>query len=504
MRRWRSTRLRVWLGGQGVSPGDASLTGAPGPLRPPVAASGLRRDPIHADCTAVKNPGSKRGSPSARADKRPLRMSMVRAAILEVYAAVRSEGQLADRALDRVQRRERGLFSPERRAIGEALFGLLRQERRLDYGLFGPAAPDLAPSFLYAARLAALEVLEGAEPAAAARAQGLPESLVPRLARVRNPLPADLTPVERVGLEGSLPDFVAARLVADLGADEALEFARAISRRAPLTLRVNLLAIDREGLLRRLAQEGVRASLTRLSPLGLGVEHRVNVFALDAFKEGLFEVQDEGSQLLSLVVEARPGERVADTCAGAGGKTLALAAAMRNKGELWALDVGAERLQELAKRARRAGVHNVRTRPIPADATADKALESLAGRADRVLVDAPCSGLGALRRSPDARYRFAPDDFSRHAARQRELLARFATLVRPGGRLVYATCSVAREENQEVVESFLGAGAPFRLVPAPEALPPAARAAIEGPYLELLPQRHGTDGFFAAVLERQG
>ncbi|MGI5863046.1 MAG: RsmB/NOP family class I SAM-dependent RNA methyltransferase [Myxococcales bacterium] len=443
-----------------------------------------------------KEPSASRGS------KRPLRMNLVRAAVLEVYAAVRSEGQLADRALDRVLRRERALFSGERRAVGEAVFGLLRKERLLDFALFGGDPPRPAPSFMYAARLAAFEVLEGAAPAATASALGLPASLVPRLERVRDPLPANLSPKERVAIEGSLPDFLAERLVADLGAESALAFARAISTRAPLTLRVNTLKTSRDALIQRLSEEGVAAKPTRLSPLGLIVEERINVFALPSFKEGLFEVQDEGSQLLSLIVGARPGERIADTCAGAGGKTLALAAAMGNKGELWAMDVGPERLDELAKRARRAGVHNVRVKPIPGGAAADRALKGLAAKLDRVLVDAPCTGLGALRRSPDARYRFEPEDFARHATRQRELLERFSRLVRPGGRLVYATCSVAREEDEAVVEAFLAATPGFRVVPVREALPPEARAQLEGPYLVLLPHVHGTDGFFAAVLER--
>jgi 16S rRNA (cytosine967-C5)-methyltransferase len=438
------------------------------------------------------------------ASGRPMREDLVRAAVLEVYASVRSERQLADRALDRLLRRERRLYSTERRTIGERLFELLRQERRLDFALFGRAVPQGSPSFIYGARYAALLVAQGEDPSEVLRSQGLSPTLSAALGRVREPLPENLSPVERVAIEGSLPDFLAERLVNDLGAEEALGFARAIGERAPLTVRANSLRVDRDELARRLSDEGVRARPTRLSPLGLQLESRVNVFGLATFKEGLFEVQDEGSQLLALLLQAQPGEHVADTCAGAGGKTLELAAEMCNRGELWALDVDPRRLQELSQRARRAGAHNIRSRTIAADEAAEAQLSGMAGKFDRVLIDAPCSGLGALRRSPDARYRFEPEDFSRYAARQKVLIARFARLVRPGGRMVYATCSVAREDNEAIVEGFLASGAPFRLLPSADALPPEAREATAGSYLKLLPQRHGTDGFFAALLERQG
>jgi 16S rRNA (cytosine967-C5)-methyltransferase len=228
-----------------------------------------------------------------------------------------------------------------------------------------------------------------------------------------------------------------------------------------------------------------------------------NAFALDSFREGLFEVQDEGSQVVVLACGARPGMKVVDACAGAGGKSLALAAEMRNRGEVLALDVDEERLSEARRRARRGGVHNLRTRVIPAGDAADAALADLAGKADLVLVDAPCSGLGTLRRKPDARWRLAPTDPERFGVLQRELVARFARLVRPGGRLVYATCSVTRTEDEEV--AAFAAGLPG-IAPLPieraagEELARAAGAG--GNELRLWPQRHGTDGFFMATFVR--
>ncbi len=424
------------------------------------------------------------------------------AAALEVYGSVRGEGRLADHALDRVLRREARLYSAERRAVAERVYRLLRQERRIDHQLFPGAPPQLTQGELFLLRYAAGLVLEGQEPEQVAARFSLPGGAPRALARVRAQLDPALPLLARVALEGSVPDFLAELLLRELGDQDALAFARAARERAPLTLRANLLKGDRASLLRRLAEEGAAAQPTRYSHVGATLESRVNAFGLQAFKDGLFEIQDEGSQLIGQLVGARPGERVVDACAGAGGKTLALAADMQNKGELTALDVHADRLSELSRRARRAGAFNLRIKPIPADGDgAEQALEPLFGRADRVLVDAPCTGLGTLRRNPDARYRFKPGDVERYATLQRELLARFARLARRGGRVVYATCSIAREENEGVVEAFLASGAPYRLVPAGEIVPAET---ARGPYLRLFPHRHGTDGFFAAVLERIG
>ncbi len=464
-----------------------------------------------------KRPNKKRTSkpssrpkapPQPRAEKkaeRPLRMNLVQAAVLEVYGSVRSEGYLADRALERVLRRETGLFSSERRAVAESVYGLLRQEKRLDFAMFGEQTPSLPASDLHALRFAALRVLEGEDPAIAAQTHAIAPKLRARLERVRQPLPNDLSPERRIELEGSLPPFIARLLLEELGADEALQFTRAIGQRAPLTVRTNTLKATRDELAKRLAEEGVPSHPTKYSPLGLTLETRINAFSLGAFRDGWFEIQDEGSQLLTMLVGARPKEQVFDTCAGAGGKTLALAAEMRNSGELHALDVDPRRLEELSRRARRADVHNTRVKPLPADpGEADAFIDTMRGRGARVLIDAPCSGLGSIRRNPDARYRLNEADLTKYPALQTELLERFARLVKPGGRLVYATCSIARAENEAVVERFLASGAPFEVVPADSVLGfEAAKELVSGPYLRTFPHRHGSDGFFAAVLKRR-
>ncbi|NWG46192.1 MAG: RsmB/NOP family class I SAM-dependent RNA methyltransferase, partial [Alphaproteobacteria bacterium] len=218
--------------------------------------------------------------------------------------------------------------------------------------------------------------------------------------------------------------------------------------------------------------------------------------------EGLVEVQDEGSQILAELVGARPGDRVADFCAGAGGKTLAIAAAMRNKGTLVATDTLPGRLERARLRFRRAGVHNVTTRSL--SSARDKWVKGHRGDFDRVLVDAPCSGVGAWRRNPDARWNRLGPDLAELIALQADILDSAERLVRPGGRLVYATCSLLPEENEAQAERFLAAHPEFRLCPLPavwaETLggPPP----VEGTCLRLTPARHGTDGFFAAIFER--
>jgi 16S rRNA (cytosine967-C5)-methyltransferase len=430
--------------------------------------------------------------------RRSLRLDLVDSAVLEVLGMVREQAWLADRALEVVLRRERRLYAAERRAAAEALYGVVRWQGQLEW-LLGRRA-GLAE--LYAAWL----VRRGdVAPAAAARRLGLAPSALAGAQGADARIAAVQDPVERLAVEQSLPPWLAGRLVAELGAEEARALAVAMNRRAPLTVRANLLRTTRDALRERLAAEGVPSEPTRHSPWGLVLEGHENAFALPSFKEGLFEVQDEGSQIIALACGARPGMKVVDACAGAGGKSLALAAEMRNRGSLLALDVDPERLEEARRRARRDGVHNLRARVVLRGAEADAELRGEEGKADVVLVDAPCSGLGTLRRKPDARWRLAPEEPESFASTQRELVARFARLVRPGGRLVYATCSVLRVENEEV--AAFAAGLPG-LAPLPlartlgEAL--AAELGAEGHLLRLWPHRHGTDGFFVAAFQRDG
>ena len=252
----------------------------------------------------------------------------------------------------------------------------------------------------------------------------------------------------------SYPTWLVERLVNDLGPTEALAACAAMNQRAPMALRVNTVKITREALIDRLAEENVVARPTALAPAGLVLETRVNAFGLSAFRDGLFEVMDEGSQLVAELVAPPPGGRVADACAGAGGKTLAIAAAMGGKGRLLALDVDGRKLEELRRRARRAGLSNVTAR---ADrrrgAAARRGARSAAGTA--CWSTRPCSGIGTLRRNPEARWRLTPQAIAGFPARQLALLVTYAPLCAVGGRLIYATCTILEQENEKVVERFL-------------------------------------------------
>ncbi len=486
------------------------------PKRTPPRAPGARperRPPRRAPGRKISRPPSRGGPPlkagRAGSAERPLRDDLVDAAVLEAYGLSQEQGWLADRALERVMRRERSLWAAERRAAAEAVYGMVRwrgqlgwlagREGALEPGGGGPAA-RLDPALLYAFWLARFG---GLSPEAAARRLGLAPRALAAVEGAEARLAAVADPVLRLAAGESLPRWIAARFVEELGPAEALALARAMNARAPLTVRANLLRGSREELAARLAVEGVAATPTPFSPWGLVLDGHQNAFSLQAFRDGWFEIQDEGSQLLALAVGARPGKTAVDACAGAGGKSLALAMEMHNRGELFALDSDGGRLDEARRRARRAGVHNLRFRVIPAGAGADEALADLAGQADRVLVDAPCSGLGALRRKPDARWRLQPGDPARFAAVQRELAARFARLLKPGGRMLYATCAVGPTENEEVAATIaeLPGMRPVAIAAALGEERARALGATDHT-LALLPHRHGTDGFFAALFER--
>jgi 16S rRNA (cytosine967-C5)-methyltransferase len=299
-----------------------------------------------------------------------------------------------------------------------------------------------------------------------------------------------------------LPEWLEPHLERVFGKGLEREMA-ALNAAAPTDLRVNLLKADRAAARHALAAEGVAAEPTPWSPIGLRLAARVPLGGLAAFKEGLVEVQDEGSQIAALLADARPGMRVVDFCAGAGGKTLALAAGMGNRGKLVACDVSARRLERAVRRLRRAGVNNVERRALTSER--DKWVKRHAGGFDRVFVDVPCLGTGTWRRNPDAKWRATVQDLAELVVRQQQILSSAARLVRPGGRLVYATCSLLHEEDEAQAEAFLAAEPEFSVVPAARAWAETIGGASPGGerYLRLTPARHGTDGFFVAIFERQ-
>jgi 16S rRNA (cytosine967-C5)-methyltransferase len=423
----------------------------------------------------------------------------LRALVLELWQRTRMDWGFVTDRLSTTFRHEKWLGAHERRFVGEVLYGLVRHLRRIDAAIARGRRTSKPPRDLE--RLLALLVLERLiEPARAARAA--PELDWRAVATIDEAIAAERKLAPRIALAASLPDWLAARLCADWG-DEAEPLARALNQRAPMTVRANLLIGDREALALELAKAGLETRAGAWCDTALIVESRTNLFGLDAFQRGKLEAQDEGSQLLADLATAGIGPRplVIDLCAGAGGKTLAIAARLASRGRIVAADIDGRKLEELRRRARRATVSNAQALLLEGGAW-PPALDQLRGRADVVFVDAPCSGIGALRRNPEARWRLREADLAGFAAKQREILDGARTLLAPGARLVYATCTLLAVENADVVAGFLGAHPDLARVPLDRVL--GARAAALGDRMSftVAPHTHGTDGFFAAVMQR--
>lgn len=418
--------------------------------------------------------------------------------VAEVEAAPR---RAADGVANDFFRARRYIGSGDRRAVSDRGWRVLRARRRLTWWLTR-AGTAPTPRMLVAASL----LLEGWTAAGVAQSySGGQFGAAPMLQQEQSAAAAleghtlDHPEMpQAVRLE--VPDWLLPHLAARFGDLLESEMA-AMDQPAPLDLRINLLKGTREQALAALAAEGIESEPTALSPWGLRIEGRRAVTTGAAFQSGLVEIQDEGSQLVAALVGAGPQMRVADWCAGAGGKTLALAMAMGNHGHIVACDVHDKRLEGAVRRLRRAGVHNVEQHLI---APGDKWTKRRAGTFDRVLVDAPCTGTGTWRRNPDARTRLQPVDLAELVPKQATILDDACRLVRTGGWLVFATCSLLLEENEAQVDSFLIRHPEFKIVPLARAWTLAAAIPGPGPYLSLTPRRNGTDGFFAAVLERAG
>jgi 16S rRNA (cytosine967-C5)-methyltransferase len=327
-----------------------------------------------------------------------------------------------------------------------------------------------------------------------------------------------------LAVQADMRDWLWEKLVAQYGETEALNIARSMQEQATLDLRVNTFKGSREEVLAKFIAETVKVfptpvgaeapngrvkntsgvtniTTTPYAPTGIRMPNRMNISRHVLFTEGKIEVQDEGSQLLAFLVAPKRGMMVADFCAGAGGKTLAMGALMRNTGRLYAFDVSEKRLHNLGQRLKRSGLSNLQSQVISSES--DPKLKRLNGKFDRVLVDAPCSGLGTLRRNPDLKWRQTPEDVAELNIKQRNILARAAKLTKVGGRLIYATCSLLRDENEAIAEAFLASHPDFKLLNAAEILAQQQIALDTGVYLKLLPHLHNTDGFFAAVFEKQ-
>jgi 16S rRNA (cytosine967-C5)-methyltransferase len=407
--------------------------------------------------------------------------------------------QPADGVISAFFRQHRALGARERHTLAETAYTVLRQRPLLQHLARSEGDPKSAGGSGALERRLAILAWQGS-------ATFLRGALGPH----EQQWLAQVAAVDRATLPDklrhNLPDWLAGALREQVGVDDFWPLVTALNEPAPLDLRINTLKTDRETVRRALAEAGVPAEPTPYSPWGLRVQGKPALNKLDLFTQGAFEVQDEGSQMLALLTDAKRGEMVVDFCAGAGGKTLALGAAMRNTGRLYAFDVSGHRLDALKPRLARSGLSNVYPAQIAHER--DERIKRLAGKIDRVLVDAPCSGLGTLRRNPDLKWRQSPRAVEELQAKQGAILASAARLLKPGGRLVYATCSLLRSENEAVVEAFdTGPGADFETLPVVALLQglkvePAADL-VSGDFLRLWPHRHRTDGFFAAVWQRR-
>lgn len=381
--------------------------------------------------------------------------------------------------------RDRGL-------IAEAIYYALRHYASIRWAM-RPVHPDRAP------RLAALVTL--------ARQHGL-EALPERAigqeeGPLKNILGTDLTKAP-AHVQAELPQWLFDLVEAQYA--DAASLYPAMLEGAPLDLRVNLLKATREEVLEALSKNGVPAFATPYSPDGVRLPTKPGLTQWPIYKDGLVDVQDEGSQLIARLVQPRRREMICDFCAGAGGKTLAMGALMRSTGRLYAFDVNEKRLAGMTPRMRRAGLSNVH--PVAIRNEKDNRVKRLQGKFDRVLIDAPCTGTGTFRRNPDLKWRLSPEELERINAIQKSVLEEASKLVKAGGRLVYATCSLLKRENQDVVDAFLAAHPEWHVVPAVDVLAhqgvvfDAEAASRFGDYFQMLPHVHNTDGFFAAVLEK--
>ncbi len=400
----------------------------------------------------------------------------------------------ADAIVSRFFRDHRGLGPRERGTLAETVYTLLRKKllfEKLALSGSGPKERRLAILGFAGSRDFIKSVLTEQE-----------KTWLDQCDQVR---PDELLELHR----HNLPDWLVQPLKDQLG-DGFWPLVDSLNQGAGLDLRVNTQLAKREAIQKELAQAGIRAVPTPYSPWGLRVEGKPALNKLDAFTRGAIEVQDEGSQLLALLLEAKRGEMVVDFCAGAGGKTLAIGAAMRSTGRLYAFDTSAHRLDALKPRLARSGLSNVHPAAIAHER--DERIKRLAGKIDRVLVDAPCSGLGTLRRNPDLKWRQSLQAVEEMTVKQGAILASAARLLKSGGRLVYATCSILRQENEAIAEAFSAAHPDFQPLDAGELL---AQLKVESAaglcsggenglrYLRLWPHVHQTDGFFAAIWQKR-
>ncbi len=393
-------------------------------------------------------------------------------AVIDALNLIFNEGEYADKVVQKVLKYDKRWGARDRGFIAETTYDMVRW-KRLYSEIAEVKAPYSRPKLF---RLFAVwAVLRGIELPDWKQLEPTPER------RIKGKFD-ELSKIRK--FKESIPDWLDELGVKALGEKRWSKELSALNRQADVILRTNTLKTSKEDLRKILLEEGVDSESINGQPYALKLKERGNVFITEAFKKGFFEIQDASSQLVAPLLDVKPGQRVVDTCAGAGGKTLHLAALMENKGQLIALDIYDSKLKELKRRAKRDGAHNVETRSI--DST--KVIKKLYGSADRVLIDAPCTGLGVLRRNPDAKWKLTPEFLDKITVTQQEILRSYSKMVKSGGKLVYATCSILPQENTDQVKKFLSSeeGKEFSLAKEKK----------------IYASESGFDGFYMALLEK--
>ncbi len=435
-----------------------------------------------------------------------MRLASLIGHVAEILDSIRTSSKPADRIAQEFFHKRKYLGARDRRFITETLYGVIRNSRLLQTYLvsIGQSLENSSLSYCtaYCLKLAGQPLDQLRSEIDAVWRMAHPDiEITEFLEKIRDAtLSGDIrkNSTKRISIQNSFPESIVLEWIDRFGENEANALCESLNRPAPTVLRVNHLATTREECAARLRAENVTTTPTTISPVGLVAEKRFHANSLRTFSEGLFEMQDEGSQIISLLVSPSPGEVVVDACAGGGGKSLHLASIMEDTGKVVAIDIDRSRLSGIADRVKRTGLTCI----VPCHTT-EYAGIVYEQRADRVLVDAPCSGSGTYRRNPDAKMRFQEERIVPLNKVQRSVLEEYAKLVRPGGTLVYATCSLLRSENEDIIEWFLKRHSEYSLRSASEALRKhGVTIDCSSEYLFLTPYLHGTDGFFAAVIGR--
>jgi len=419
-------------------------------------------------------------------------------AAIELLTEIDSTERPADRVVAHYLRARRYIGGGDRRAIAALVYDVLRRRASLAWRLRQAGGAESPRTLVAAAVKADGEGGGGVEQCFDGSRYG-PEPLSGEERAWLSAMPEDGAAMPQAA-RLDFPEWLAPAVGARFGDDAEAEMA-AFNAPATLDLRINPLKADRDTVIGLLAAEGIDAGPTPYSPWGLRIDGRPPVASHAVYRDGLVEVQDEGAQLVALLCDAKPGDFVVDYCAGAGGKSLALAAAMKDSGKIVACDTEADRLARMEPRLNRAGVTIVEKLKLTTGGAPQSAAPDAA---DCVLLDMPCSGTGRWRRNPETKWRLTPEAVSAYVDRQHDILARARDLVRPGGRLVYATCSFLGEENEAVVERFLADDAAFEPIPVETVWAEVLDTPCpgSGPWLLLTPRRHGMDAFFVAVMRR--